>query len=346
MHPTSHQSSTRSRSFKALVAAALAIIATAASAQGKGETVRIQDYPGTAGLTMRVAIAKGFCTDAGIQCQLQVIPSGPLGIQAALAKSIDAAVASPETVIPAVLKGAKMKWVLNTYANSVGVVLVGNHVVGPNAGKPFPAWVQDLKGKKVGVTTRGSGVETVMRFMLEKAGMKAEDVTFVAVGGPTTAIPALTNKQIDFALSFEPGGTMCELSKQCKVAWRGDVDPEPAELFASNGAGAGMFITQAYAHTKPDAVVALVKAAQAANKFIADPANFEELVKISESFYRFDMPGGDQLTRTLLQRQIKTGAHNERVRRAAVKATMDYMIQSGQADKAIDVQELVDARAP
>jgi NitT/TauT family transport system substrate-binding protein len=346
MSNTSQSPKTRGRSFRALLATTLAVVATAAFAQGKGETVRIQDYPGTTGLTMRVAIAKGYCADAGITCQLQVIPGAPLGIQAMLAKSIDAASGSPEAIIPAVLKGAKVKWILNTYANSVGVLLVGNQVATPNAGKPFPAWVHDLKGKKVGVTTRGSGVETVVRLMLEKAGMKANDVTFVAVGGPTTAIPALTNKQIDFAASFEPGGTICEVTKQCKVVWRADTDRQPAEMFASNGAGAGMYLTQAYADAHPDVVTALIKAAHDANKFINDPANFEELVRISESFFKFEGPDGDKLTRTLLQRQIKTGAHNEHVSRTALKSTIDYMVKTGQADRAIDVSELVDSRAP
>ncbi len=346
MNSTSQPMTTLGRSFRALLATALAVVAVAAFAQGKGETVRIQDYPGTTGLTMRVAIAKGYCADAGITCQLQVIPGAPLGIQAMLAKSIDAAAGSPEAIIPAVLKGAKVRWILNTYANSVGVLIVGNHVATPNAGKPFPAWVHDLKGKKVGVTTRGSGVETVVRLMLEKAGMKPEDVTFVAVGGPTTAIPALVHQQIDFAATFEPGATICEVTKQCKVVWRADTDRQPAEMFASNGAGAGLFLTQDYIDAHPDVVQALIKAAREANKFINDPANFEEVVKISESFFQFQGPDGDKLTRALLQRQIKTGGHNEHVSRTALKSTIDYMVKTGQADRAIDVSELVDSRAP
>lgn len=334
------------RLLNTLLTVALAFGATAASAQGKGETVRIQDYPGTGGLTMRVAIAKGYCANAGITCQLQVIPSGPLGIQAMLAKSIEAAVTSTESTVPAVMRGAKMKWVANTYVKNVGLMIAGNHVPTPNAGKPFPAWVQDMKGKKVGVSARGSGTETMTRYFLETAGMKAQDVTFVAVGSPVTAYQALTNKQIDFALSFEPVGTMCELTRQCKPIWRADTDTKPAEIFATNGSGIGLILTQAYIDANPHVVTALIKAAHEANKFINDPANFEELVRISESFYKFEIPDGDKLTRALLQRQIRIGAHDERINRAAVKATIDYMLKSGQWDKAVDVSEFIDSRAP
>lgn len=336
----------RGRPVRALLAATLAVAAAAAFAQGKGETVRIQDYPGTAGLTMRVAIAKGYCESAGIKCQLQVLPSATLGIQAALAKSLEVAFASAETIVPAMLKGAKLKFVASLYSRATGEMIVGNHVATPNAGKPFPAWVKDMKGKKVGVTARGSAVETAMRFMLEKAGMAADDVTWVAVGPPATTIQALTHGQIDFAFSYVPAAGMCELTKQCKVVWRGDSDRQPAEIFATNGAGNGMVLTQDYIDAHPNVVAALVEAARNADKFINDPANLEEVAKISESYFKFEMPGGDQLTRSLVKRQIAIGAHDVKIDRTAVKATIDYMLKTGQWDKGIDVAEIVDARAP
>lgn len=334
------------RLLSTMLMATLAFSATVASAQGKGETVRIQDYPGTGMLTVRVAIAKGYCANAGLTCQTQMIPSGPLGIQAMLAKSIEVASTSVESTVPAVLRGAKMKWIANVYGNNVGLMIAGNHVATPNAGKPFPAWVQDMKGKKVGVSARGAGTETMTRYLLEKAGMKADDVTFVAVGSPVTAYQSMTNKQIDFALSFDPAGTMCELTKQCKAIWRADTATLPAAIHATNGAGISLILTQAYIDANPHVVEALVKVTTEANKFINDPANFEELVKISNSFYKFEIPGGDELTRALLKRQIQTGAHTEKISRPAVKATIDYMLESGQWTKAVDVSEFIDKRAP
>lgn len=65
----------------------LACIPRAAGfAQGKGETVKFQDYPGSGNMPFRVAASKGYYEKAGIKCQLQMIPSGPLGAQALLAK--------------------------------------------------------------------------------------------------------------------------------------------------------------------------------------------------------------------------------------------------------------------
>jgi NitT/TauT family transport system substrate-binding protein len=331
---------------KLLLSAALAIVATAAGAQGKGETVTIQDGPGTGTLPIRVAIAKGYCEKHGIRCELRTIPPGSLAVQALLAGTIDAAATATEIVIPAVTRGAKLKVIMPVSSRNIGLLVAGNHVDLPNAGKPFPAWVTDLKGRKVGVTARGSGVETGVRFLLEKAGLRDDDVTFVAVGGPNTAYPALTNRQVDFLMSFEPVGTLCEVTRQCKVLWRGDVDRQPAEVYATNGSGIGLVMTQAYVDAKPQVVQALIKASVEAGEFINNPANFEEVLKISETYFKFAMPEGDRVMRALLQRQIKVGHYDLHIKREAVKAAVDYMLTTGQWDKAVPVSELIDPRAP
>ena len=49
--------------------AALALVAALATpavvAQGKGESVKLQDYPGTGNMLLRVAISKGYCEKYG-----------------------------------------------------------------------------------------------------------------------------------------------------------------------------------------------------------------------------------------------------------------------------------------
>lgn len=341
-----HRRVASGRFIQAALGLAMALLAGTAAAQGKGETVRIQDHVGIATLPMRVAIAKGYCANYGIKCELQPIPTAALGIQALMSKNIEVGVAALEVWTPAVIKGAKIKAVANIMSKNLGLMVVGNHVDAPNAGKPFPAWVADLKGKRVGVTARGTGVETGARYLLEKAGMKADDVTFVAVGAPNTAYAALLNKQIDFAMSYEPMGTMCDVTKQCRVVYRADADPLPAEIFATNGGGAGLILNQAYIDANPHVVEALIKATRDAHKFINDPANFEEVLKINDQYFKFDLPNGDQLMRALLQRQIRHGIFDPRISRPAVKATIDFMLTTGQWDKGVEAAQIIDARAP
>jgi hypothetical protein len=46
-----------------------------------------------------------------------------------------------------------------------------------------------------------------IHILARKAGLRAEEFTFVAVGSPNTAYPTLVSKQVDAAMSFEPLGT-------------------------------------------------------------------------------------------------------------------------------------------
>ncbi|MCC0002918.1 MAG: hypothetical protein H6871_08120 [Methylobacteriaceae bacterium] len=72
---------------KAFVAMALAAGLFGGAARAEETTVKIQDYPGIGNMLMRIAASKGFAKH-GIKCQMQMIPSGPLGVQALLAKAL------------------------------------------------------------------------------------------------------------------------------------------------------------------------------------------------------------------------------------------------------------------
>ncbi len=321
-------------------------MATGAWAQGKGEAVKFQDYPGIGNMLVRVAINKGYCDKYGINCELQMIPSGPLGAQALLAKSIDAGLFPAEVMVGAVLKGAKMRMVVGGATAHPGILIAGNHTETPNAQKGWPAFMHDFKGKKIGVTTRGAFVEQIATSMLIKAGMKAEDVTFVAVGGPNTAYGALISKQVDAIMMFEPAGAMCTVLGTCKVIWRGAEDKLPAEQHALNGGGSGQAFTQDYIDRNPHVIEAVIKAVKDADSFINNPANVEELVTIANSFFKFDMPRGDEVLREALRRHLVAKAYSAPINRNSVKVGLDFLVETGQIDRAPPASEFVYDKAP
>src|SRR5262249_50403877 len=149
-------------------------------------------------------------------------------------------------------------------------LVVGSDVAMPNAGKPYPEWIADLKGKKIGVFARGAAVENMMNIILAKGGLKPSDVTYVAVGGPTTAFPALANKQVDAAINIEPISSMCVVSKKCTIAWTLAADREPAELYAMNGAAIVSYMRSEFIAEKPHVVEAYTNALSAAARFVQD----------------------------------------------------------------------------
>src|SRR5262245_51939591 len=130
---------------RVLAVALSLIVVSDAWAQGKGETVRIQDYRGIGNMLYRIAAKKGYCEKYGITCQLQMIPSGPLGAQALLAKSIDVGFFPPEVQINAMIKGAGLKAILSGATLNVFLIVIRIDLEAPNAGKGFPAIMTDLK---------------------------------------------------------------------------------------------------------------------------------------------------------------------------------------------------------
>ncbi|MBO1269914.1 ABC transporter substrate-binding protein [Arthrobacter cavernae] len=66
---------------------------------------------------------------------------------------------------------------------------------GPEAS--FEEKIRSLKGKRIGVTSVGSGGDLQLKLALELAGMKYDDVTALAVGPTAQAIPNLNADRID-----------------------------------------------------------------------------------------------------------------------------------------------------
>lgn len=337
----------RLASLMAAAAALAGLVATpAAMAQGKGETVKFQDYPGTGNMMIRVAISKGYCEKAGIKCELQMIPSAPLAAQAMMARSIDSFLGPASVMNGAVLKGAKMKMVVGGSVSNVLILIAGNHVDTPNAAKGWPAFMQDFKGRKIGVTGRGTATEAFTNWMLIKAGMQPSDVTYVAVGAPNTAYGALVSKQVDGLMTFDPAGAMCEVLKTCKVLWRAATDKQPAEMYGTNGGGSGQVFMQEYIDKNPQVIDAVIKASKDADAFINNPDNFAEVLKITQQHFKFDMPKGDEVLSTSLQTLIANNSYRAAINRTAVQNELDLMLATRLIEKAAPLSDLIYDKAP
>lgn len=328
----------------AVMLAFASAVSVAAPAQGKGETVKIQDYPGIGNMLYRIAASKGYCEKHGIKCELQSIPSGPLGAQALLAKSIDVGFFPPEVQINAMLKGSKLRAIVSGASRNVFEIVIRNDLEAPNADKGYPAFLTDLKGKKIGVTARGGAAELEFVLLAQKAGLKAGDFTFVAVGSPNTSHGALISRQIDASMTFEPSGSLCDVLKTCKTIYRAFEAAEPMEIKGTNGASTNIVVTLETIEKMPDVVDALIAAAKDAEAFIQDPNNFDEALKIAESFFRFDFPRGDEVMSWSLKMAIPT--YKVAIDRAALKQIADNMLATKQIEAPFDTSAIPYAKAP
>ena len=331
---------------KKTIAIALALGAglPGGAARAEDATIRIQDYPGIGNMLFRVAAAKGYCEKRGIKCQLQMIPSGPLGVQALLAKSVDVAFAPPEVAISAALKGTGIKAIVSGAQLNVFMIVARNDLNIPSAEKDFKATMAALKGMKIGVPARGSGAELQFALLAEKAGLKPTDYTYVAVGAPNTAFGALTSKQIDASMTFEPSASICDVTKACATVYRGAFAPEPKEIAGTNGASTEMWVTQETIDQSPKIVEGLIAAAKDAEDFIQNPANFPEALKIAKTYFEFKMPQGDEVMETSLKAAIP--AYKAGISRSAMKQIAENMLSMKQIPTAFDTSKIVYDKAP
>ena len=203
----------------AIALAAISGCAAAQTPRANGETVGIQNYAGTTG-NMHAIIAKekGFCEKYNFKCEIKILNSTSLGLQALVGKSIDFTYGAADLVGAAVGAGADVVIVGTSLPANVLSISVRNDVPMPSRDKGYPAIMNDFKGKRIGVAARGSSNEKYFNAMLKDAGLKPNDVTYVAVGAATTTYTALViGKQIDATIMYQPLTQICQFNKTCET---------------------------------------------------------------------------------------------------------------------------------
>jgi NitT/TauT family transport system substrate-binding protein len=77
--------------------------------------------------------------------------------------------------------------------------------------------IADLRGKKIGVSAPGSSSSMMASLVLAQGGLKASDVSFIAVGASAGALTAIRSGQVDAICHTDPIMTMLEQKGDVKV---------------------------------------------------------------------------------------------------------------------------------
>jgi ABC-type nitrate/sulfonate/bicarbonate transport system substrate-binding protein len=118
-----------------------------------------------------IAIAKGYYKDEGLDVDF-INAGGGVATPALISGSVQFSTSSG-AAISAIIRGAALKVVM-TLSETVPWKLW--------ATSPEIKTLQDLKGKQVGIATRGDLLEVSVRAALMKAGMNPDEVGFTALG--------------------------------------------------------------------------------------------------------------------------------------------------------------------
>jgi NitT/TauT family transport system substrate-binding protein len=215
-------------------------------------------------------------------------------------------------------------------------LIVNNDVPTPNADKPYPQNLVDLKGLKIGISGRGASTDTAIRFMLKQAGLDPDkDVTIMPVGDPGTMLASLKNKVIDAAMAVEPAQTAAVLS--LKIAKtiadiEGGGGPAVFHPYAYNG----VFVHSAFLKDHPDTARGIVAAIVEACQIINDPARMNDLMDVAASY----MKGSDpDVVRTYLEKYRSN--YGAVATRQEVDNVSAMLIAGKSIEKAVPYDQLV-----
>jgi len=142
-----------------------------------------------------VAHDAGYFAKEGLQDDIILIPSGTQLAQVTVAGEIDIGSLNGSSAIAAALQGADLKIIGNS----------GNKMVFSLYVRPEIKSVEQLKGKKIGVTRFGSAPDISVRYALRKYNINPDkDLTLIQLGFMATVAGGLQGGSIDGGVVSPP----------------------------------------------------------------------------------------------------------------------------------------------
>jgi len=252
-------------------------------------------------LPFKVAQLKGFWREEGLDVEVILI-RGAVGMQALLGGSVDYTSASGSTIAAAV-RGLPVKLVFIS-SSKPQFELVS---------QPQIKSVQELKGKIVGISSRGGSNDLMMQMILQKNGLAPnKDVTTIIVGAQEETVIALRTGLIAAALLTPPRNFMLQRDGFNRIAYSGD--------YLSTYANGGIGVTDEKIKTNPSEVLAFVKGTLKGLQF--SMKNRAEMVKIMPGYLGIKEAALiEQLYDLYLSRQSVDGSVDDHWMRGAIEFT-------------------------
>jgi NitT/TauT family transport system substrate-binding protein len=150
-----------------------------------------------AATTFVVARDRGYFREEGLDVQLIVMPSA-IGTQALIGGNVKFSTIGGAALLP-VLRGAPLRFLFTTFNRPMFWLYA----------KPDIRSIEALRGKKVGVSSLGSGPDSLLRDLLKKHGMEGgRDVVILPMGSGTARFHALQAGAVDAAMLSIPSNFM------------------------------------------------------------------------------------------------------------------------------------------
>lgn len=240
-------------------------------------TVQIGRAPAFPQFPLYVAEEKGFWADGGIKAEFVGIGSGPEQTAAQVSGALDIVDNVPNNLLPVIDKGVDLKaFSVSTKASQFDIIVSKDYALTAKQGD-WKGVMQDLKGSKVGVIARGTGAEDIARTLFKEAGVDPEAQTYIGTGLPPTTIAAMQNKQIDMAITIEPGIAQAVQSGLAVAPFSIRAGEAPESLKWPGVVGT---VTSKFAAENPEVLGRYIGVMETTLAWIRDPANKDETIAL------------------------------------------------------------------
>jgi len=217
----------------------------------------------------KIAQLQGFYREQGLDVEIVVI-RGAIGVTALVAGSVDYSTASG-SIIVAAARGIGVKL----------VYLISSKPAFDLVAEPRIRSIGQVRGKTIGISSRGGSVDLLTRLMLEKNGLNPDkDVTLLVVGTPEEMMIALKAGRISAALLSPPRQLMLYREGFSNLGFSGDYLP----TYMTGGIG----VTNEKITRSPDEVLAFVKGSLKGVEFYKKNRN--ESIKMISKELRINDP--------------------------------------------------------
>jgi NitT/TauT family transport system substrate-binding protein len=233
-------------------------------------------------LPLTIAERRGYFTKEGLNVEISDFQGGGKALEALVGGSTDFVCGAYEHTLFMAAKGLSIK-ALALQANSFGLV------VGIQKDKVASYHtLTDLKGMKIGVTGPGSASAAGLTMLLSKAGLTANDVSIIGVGGGAAAVAAVKTGKLDAIANFDPAISLLQRDNAIKTILDTRHEKDLNYLYGGPFAASAFYADARFIERNPKTTQAFVNAISAALDWLGKASTDEIVAAVPPEYYAAD----------------------------------------------------------
>lgn len=265
----------------ALSAAAVCAPAVLSQARGSGlgrVTIAVGGQSVLYHLPLALADRLGYFSSEGLEVEVADFAGGAMALQAVMRGAADVGSGAYEYTIRQQVRGQFLR-AMAVHGRAPQLAMGVSRRALPNYQS-----LDDLAGRRIGVSALGSSTHLMASHLLMRAGLRERDVSFLGVGSGAPAVAALRTGQVQALCHADPIMTLLEQKMDVHIVGDMRTLKGSQEVFGGTMPAGCLYAPQAFLQKQPAQVQALTDGIVHALKWLqtAAPA---DLIKVVPAGY-------------------------------------------------------------